>query len=120
MRQMTNREIAAIFATIADMLQIKGESIHRVLAYSRAAETIADLPRDLVTVYEEGHLTDLPNIGETLAAKIEELLTTGKLEFYDRLAAEVPPRPGRGAEGAGCGPQEGCPVLEGAGRHQHR
>ncbi len=91
MRQMTNREIAAIFATIADMLQIKGESIHRVLAYSRAAETIADLPRDLVTVYEEGHLTDLPNIGETLAAKIEELLTTGKLEFYDRLAAEVPP-----------------------------
>ncbi|MBN1120162.1 MAG: DNA polymerase/3'-5' exonuclease PolX [Anaerolineae bacterium] len=91
MSKVSNREVSAIFGTIADMLELKGESIHRVLAYRRASETIAELPRDLNAIYEEGTLTDLPNIGATLAAKIEEMLTTGDLEFYRRLSAEVPP-----------------------------
>ncbi len=91
MSKVSNREVSAIFGTIADMLELKGESIHRVLAYRRASETIAELPRDLNAIYEEGTLTDLPHIGATLASKIEELLTTGDLEFYRRLSAEVPP-----------------------------
>lgn len=91
MVEITNREAASIFAAIADMLEIKGENIHRVLAYRRAAETIATLPRDLRAVYEEGKLAELPSIGATLAAKIEELLTTGRLKAYERLAAEIPP-----------------------------
>lgn len=89
--KINNREAASIFATIADMLEIKGENIHRILSYRRAAETISTLPRDLNAVYEEGTLTDLPNIGNTLAEKITELLTTGELQFYNRLAAEIPP-----------------------------
>ncbi len=91
MNRTTNREVASIFATVADMLEVKGESIHRILAYRRAAETISTLPRDLHAVHEEGTLTDLPGIGETLAEKIIELLTTGQLAFYNRLAEEVPP-----------------------------
>lgn len=91
MEPITNREVAHIFATVADMLEIKGENFHRVLAYRRAAETVSSLPRDLHAIYQEDSLTDLPNIGETLAAKIEELLTTGELEFFNRLAADIPP-----------------------------
>ncbi|HEC22257.1 MAG TPA: DNA polymerase/3'-5' exonuclease PolX [Chloroflexi bacterium] len=91
MARLSNQEIASIFSTIADMLEIKGENIHRVLAYRRAAETIAELPRDIHAVYEEGKLTELPHIGETLAAKIEELLTTGELGLFNRLADEIPP-----------------------------
>lgn len=91
MTKLTNREVAAIFATIGDMLEIKGESIHRILAYRRAAETVSNLPRDINAVYEEGTLTDLPNIGDTLAEKITELLTTGELKFYNKLAEEIPP-----------------------------
>lgn len=91
MSELSNADIATMFATIADMLEIKGESIHRVLAYRRASETIANLPRSLRTVHEEGTLTDLPNIGATLAEKIDELVTTGELAFYNKLAAEIPP-----------------------------
>ena len=87
---LTNREIADIFARCADMLQIKGENIHRVLSYRRAAETIYDLPRDLRAISAEGGLTDLTNIGKTIAAKIDEMLETGELDFYNRLKAEVP------------------------------
>lgn len=88
---ITNREMADIFDRVADMLEIKGEIIHRVLSYRRAAETIRDLPRDVRAVAAEGTLTDLPNIGKTLAEKIEEMLNTGELEFYNRLAQEIPP-----------------------------
>lgn len=88
---LTNREIANIFDTVADLLQIKGEVIHRVLAYRRAAETISELPRDLRAIYAEGKLTEIPNIGDVLAGKIQEILDTGKLEFYEKLAQEIPP-----------------------------
>ena len=88
---LTNRDIADTFATVADMLQIRGDVIHRVLSYRRAAETVRDLPRDLRAISAEGGLTDLPGIGATLAEKIDEMLQTGELEFYERLAAEIPP-----------------------------
>lgn len=87
---LTNREIADIFATVADMLEIKGEIIHRILSYRRAAETIRELPRDLRAIAAEGGLTDLQGIGKTLADKIEEMLETGELAFYQRLQETIP------------------------------
>ncbi len=87
---LSNREIADIFARCADMLQIRGDNIHRVLSYRRASETIRALPRDLRVIAGEGGLTDLKFIGKTIAAKIEEMLETDELEFYNRLRSEVP------------------------------
>jgi DNA polymerase (family 10) len=89
--RVTNRDVAQLFENIADMLQIRGDSIHRVLAYRNAGETVRELPRDLNAIYADGKLTDIPGIGDTLAEKIEELLTTGKLDFYEKLSADVPP-----------------------------
>lgn len=88
---ITNRQIADLFATIADMLEVKGENIHRVFAYRRAADTIRDYPRHLHVVAAEGGLEALPHIGKVITEKIEELLATGQLDFYERLSAEVPP-----------------------------
>ena len=90
-KQLTNRDIAEIFETVADMLQLKGENIHRYLSYRRAGETIRELPRDLRAIAAEDGLTDITNIGKTLADKINEMLDTGKLEFFERLKAEIPP-----------------------------
>jgi DNA polymerase (family 10) len=91
MGAMKNREIVDIFSKVADMLAIRGDQIHRILAYRKAAESIEALGRDINVVYAEGKLTEIPGIGNTLAAKIEEMLTTGKLEFYNKLAKEIPP-----------------------------
>jgi DNA polymerase (family 10) len=88
---MNNRQVAETFATIAQMLEIKGENIHRVLSYRRAAENIAALGRDVNDLWREETLTEIPGVGKTIAAKIDELLRTGQLEFYERLADEVPP-----------------------------
>jgi DNA polymerase (family 10) len=87
---MNNRDIVEIFDQVADMLAIRGDQIHRVLAYRRAAESIAALGRDINQVAAEGSLIEVPGIGKTLAAKIEEMLSTGRLEFHERLSQEIP------------------------------
>lgn len=87
----TNQQLADIFYKIADLLEIKGEVIYKILAYRKAADSLSDLPRDVKEYWREGKLTDIPGVGKAIAEKIEELLSTGRLEFQDRLEAEVPP-----------------------------
>ncbi|MEP7289065.1 MAG: DNA polymerase/3'-5' exonuclease PolX [Chloroflexota bacterium] len=88
---LTNREIADIFDTVADMLQLKGEIIHRVMAYRRVAQSIRELPRDLRAVAAEDKLQDIDGVGAVLEEKIREMLDSGHLGFYDELASEIPP-----------------------------
>lgn len=87
---MTNEEIAGVFESVADLLEIKGESVYRVISYRRAAESIRAQGRRLEELHKEGKLKEIPGVGEAIAAKIEELLSTGKLGFFENLADEVP------------------------------
>jgi DNA polymerase (family 10) len=86
----TNREVAEVFDRIADLLEIKGEVIYKTLAYRRASESISELGRDINDVWREGKLTDIPGVGKAIAEKIDQLLSTGRLEFFEKLTAEVP------------------------------
>jgi DNA polymerase (family 10) len=88
---MNNKQVADVFDAISKMLEIKGENIHRVLSYRRAAENITALGQDINDLWRAGQLTDIPGVGATIAAKIDELLRTGRLEFFERLSEEVPP-----------------------------
>jgi DNA polymerase (family 10) len=88
---MTNHEIASIFERIGDMMDILGENRFKVLAYRRAAENIQNLGQDIRAYWRAGTLQEIPGIGQAIADKIDELLTTGRLEFYERLEEQVPP-----------------------------
>jgi DNA polymerase (family 10) len=72
------------------MMDILGENRFKVLAYRRAAENIIALGQDLSTFQQQGTLQEIPGVGQAIADKIDELLTTGQLEFYERLQDEVP------------------------------
>jgi DNA polymerase (family 10) len=87
---MNNRQVANIFAEMADILDVQGESYHRVRAYRRAAENVAALGQPLEEVWRADELEAIPGIGKTLSAKIDELMRTGRLEAYERLKREVP------------------------------
>lgn len=87
---MNNEEIAAIFDRIADLSEIKGEIIYKTLAYRRAAENIRNLGADVEAVFHDGKLLEIPGVGKAIAEKIDELLTTGKLAFLEKLEQEVP------------------------------
>jgi DNA polymerase (family 10) len=87
---MNNKKIAEIFSEIADILDIKGENPFKIRAYRKAVQAIEGLSEELRTVHDQGRLREIDGIGEAIAKKIDELLTTGKLEYYEKAKASVP------------------------------
>jgi DNA polymerase (family 10) len=86
---MNNQQIAAVFADIAQRLELKKDNIFKIRAYRKAARSIEELPVDIEQLAREGRLREVPGVGEAIAKKITELVTTGKLEYYERLKAET-------------------------------
>ncbi|HMO86226.1 MAG TPA: DNA polymerase/3'-5' exonuclease PolX, partial [Lacipirellulaceae bacterium] len=90
---MTNRDIAAVFERVADLLEFQGANPFRVRAYRNGARKLADLAEPLASLAEDPQrsFTDIEGIGKDLAEKIATLLSTGTLPLLDELQAEVPP-----------------------------
>jgi DNA polymerase (family 10) len=88
---MNNREMAETFEAVANLMEIKGEAIYRILAYRRAAEALRGLGRDIRDIWEAGELESIPGVGKAIAGKIDEMIRTGQLTFYENLAEEIPP-----------------------------
>ena len=87
---LSNQQLAAIFSDIADRLEIQGEVVFKTRSYRVISENLAALPRPVEDIWREGKLNEVPGVGKAIHDKIDELLRTGKLEFYERLRAEVP------------------------------
>jgi DNA polymerase (family X) len=89
---MENVEIARIFTSYADFLEIQGENPFRVRSYRKAAQTMEGLPRPVAQLVEEGEdLTKLAGIGSSMAEHIREILETGTLSAVEKIHREVPP-----------------------------
>jgi len=87
-----NADIAALFDEIADRLDIQGANPFRIRAYRNAARTLGELPQEARALLEKGEdLTRLPGIGDDLAAKVREIVDTGRCSLLDRLRRELPP-----------------------------
>ncbi|HEX2883236.1 MAG TPA: DNA polymerase/3'-5' exonuclease PolX [Candidatus Limnocylindria bacterium] len=87
---ITNAEMARIFSEIGDMLEILGEVVYKAVAYRRVADAIERYPDDVASLYRRGVPPKLPGAGAALTAKLEELASTGRLEYHERLRAQVP------------------------------
>ncbi|MCW7076841.1 MAG: DNA polymerase/3'-5' exonuclease PolX [Candidatus Syntrophoarchaeum sp.] len=87
---ITNKEIARIFDEIADILEVKEGDKFKIRAYRKAARTIESLTQDLSDFSSVTELKKLPSIGDALAKKIHEIITSGKLEYYEELRTSVP------------------------------
>ncbi len=85
-----NEEVAALLEQIAELLMLKNENPYRIRAYTIAAQNIRDLDADIEEIAQQGKLDEIPGVGKAIAAKIEEYLRTGKLEYYEQLKREVP------------------------------
>jgi DNA polymerase (family 10) len=87
-----NADIAAIFEEIADLLEIQGENPFRIRAYRNAAREMESLGVPAADMVAKGEdLTELPGIGDDLAAKIKEIVETGKCKALEKLHKQLPP-----------------------------
>lgn len=86
-----NTDIAAVFAEIADLLEIEGANAFRVRAYRNAARAVQGLgveAADMIAKDED--LTELQDIGKDLAGKIKEIVATGRCRTLDELRVKTP------------------------------
>jgi DNA polymerase (family 10) len=86
-----NEEVARLLREMGELLELRGESGFKVIAYQRAARSVESTKEDLEEVSRRGELESIPGVGKAIASKISEFLETGKIEAHDRLFRETPP-----------------------------
>jgi len=88
---MDKDRVAEILVEIGRLLELKGENPFKTRAYENAARALEGLTEPLQKLVAENRLAEIKGIGEGLQKKITDLVSTGKLAYYDDLKASVPP-----------------------------
>ena len=91
MTDLPNATIAMLFDELADLYELDGAVVHRVLAYRNAAKAVREAPRSVAQMTRAGTVTELPGIGRTLQEKLQALLDTGQIPSLERLRGQFPP-----------------------------
>ena len=81
--------MARILYEVADILELQGVQF-KPTAYRKAARNIESLTKELEEIRKEGGLREIPGVGEAIAKKIEEMLSTGHIRYLDELKEEFP------------------------------
>ena len=88
----SNAQIAQILAEIGEYLAMQNVPF-KPRAYAKAAENVAGWSEELAAIYQSGGigaLRDIPGVGAAIAEKIEEILKTGRLKYYQDLKKKTP------------------------------
>ncbi len=89
---MRNTELAQIFREIALYLEM-GEEPFKPRAYEKVAFALEALEEPVGEIYKRGGLKglrEIPGVGQAIAEKIEEIIQTGRLRYYEELKEKVP------------------------------
>ena len=103
---MDKDTVAQILVEIGVLLELKGENPFKTRAYANAARTLEGLSEPLVTLVAEKRLGEIKGIGEALEEKITELVTAGRLKYYEDLKASIAPGLIEMLEISGLGPKK--------------
>ena len=87
---MTKDQIIEILTEIATLLELKGENPFKSRAYQNAARALQNSAIPLEKIFSPDSTDSLKGIGDKIHAKISELLTSGRLAYYDELKASIP------------------------------
>jgi DNA polymerase (family 10) len=88
---MRNAEIALHFDELADLYELDGAIVHRVIAYRNAAKAIREATASVEEMTRAGTVTQLPGIGKTIEEKLNTLFDTGVIPSAEKLKAKYPP-----------------------------
>jgi DNA polymerase (family 10) len=86
---MDNFAIADQFSLLSKLMDIHGENSFRAKSYATAAYTIEKLPAPLSSL-APAQIASIKGIGDATAAKILEILETGKMQTLEAYLAKTP------------------------------
>jgi DNA polymerase (family X) len=88
---MKNAVLSELFSEMADIMEILGEDPFRINSYRKVARVIGDMPMDIEVLLADGKLAEVPGIGKSSLAKIEEFVKTGAITAHQQLLTKIPP-----------------------------
>ncbi len=90
---MENRDIARLLSETADLMEIAGEDPFRIRSYRNAASVIESYPERVIDILRDAtrKVTDVPSIGKSMAANLQDIAARGSFERRDLLLAKYPP-----------------------------
>jgi DNA polymerase (family 10) len=89
---MENREVAKILKETAQLLEIDGAIIGRYRTYEKVAELLFGMHERIEEIAKDDEkLTELPGVGDNMAAHIREILKTGDYSLRQKLLKKYPP-----------------------------
>ncbi|MBX9569492.1 MAG: PHP domain-containing protein [Candidatus Obscuribacterales bacterium] len=88
---MDKFDIANALREAGLMLTIAGDNPYKARAYLKGASSVESLGESIETIIKENRLTDIPGIGSSLAAQIEQLYKTGELPVLTKMREQLPP-----------------------------
>jgi DNA polymerase (family 10) len=88
---MNNADIADALDELADLNELDGAVVYRVVAYRQAARAVRESPVAVEQLAEQGRLTELKGVGKTIEEKIGTLLETGEIPAAAKLKKKFPP-----------------------------
>jgi len=87
---MKNAVLSELFDQMADVMEILGEDRFRINTYRKVGRIIGDLPADVETLLADGTLAEVPGVGKSSLAKIEEFVQTGAITAHQDLLKKIP------------------------------
>lgn len=87
---MENKDIAAIFTEMADLMDIDGGDRYRIRAFRRIARVLENLREPVTSRMKYGELEKVPGIGEGAVHRIKQILRSGTCDDQVRLRAALP------------------------------
>jgi DNA polymerase (family X) len=109
---MRNAEIAAALDELADLYELDGAVVYRVVAYRQAARAVRDAPRSVAQLAEQERATEIPHVGKTLEQKIRTLVETGEIPQATKLREKFPGELIRFVEIPGLGPKTARKIYD--------
>jgi DNA polymerase (family X) len=88
---VTNAYIAEQLEAFASLLDLSDAGYYTSRAYRRAAETIRETKAPIAELVAAGRVQELRGIGPGIAARLRELVETGRIAELDELEHEVQP-----------------------------
>ena len=90
--QVTNRQIAEVLSSIADLLESQNGNQYRIQAYRNAARGVLDLTEPAADIIERGEQLPIQGLGYRLRTRIAELVNGGTMTFHDGICLQTLPR----------------------------
>ncbi|MFF4774291.1 DNA polymerase/3'-5' exonuclease PolX [Microtetraspora fusca] len=87
--ERSNDQVANLLQEYADLIAITGGDAYKVRVYEKAARSVGGYARD-ISKMDAGELRGIPNVGTSIAAKIEEFLRTGAIHQLEELRSKIP------------------------------